>query len=671
MRIRCLPRWLLAGAAVVAPAMAWAEPPAPSAEGLAVAAKFGALDEVQQISLSPDGKKIAVVTPLHGGGSLIIIDADAGTMKGIMSRPEDQRLLNCSWSTNTRLICRVWMKFDYAGSPINYTRQFALNADGSGIVALTAQDNGDKLSIVQNGGEVIDNAPSGKKGVVLMTRQIPVLASTTSAANRNSTPGLAVEEVDTLNLKREIIEPANDEAENYISDGYGHVRIMQIQPTSSASGYAQNNYRTLFHPLGSHAWKPLTTINVTNSAYNSGFDPDLVDGKANLAYGTDMHDGFRAVYSMALDGTNRETLVAAEPGLDARGLVTIGPHNRVVGVSFDGGKRKVEFFDPEIKALNAALSKALPGNPEVAVSDTSDDESSMLVYAYTDTDPGGFYLFVRGTHQLAQVLPLRPELAGMVQGAKHFISFPATDGTKVPAYLTLPPGSSGKNLPAIVMPHGGPEARDEWGFDFLAEFFAARGYAVIQPEFRGSTGFGLAWYNNNAFKNWATAINDVNDAGRWLISQGIAAPGKLAIFGWSYGGYAALQANVVDPDLYKAAVAVAPITDFDRWREELRNHLNFNTEDARIGNGPHIEAGSPARHADRFKAPVLLFHGDKDQNVGIGESLLMRDRLRSAGKSVDMIEFPGLDHQLYTPEARTRMLSTSDAFIRKALGMAP
>ena len=191
--------------------------------------------------------------------------------------------------------------------------------------------------------------------------------------------------------------------------------------------------------------------------------------------------------------------------------------------------------------------------------------------ASSDTDPGMLYLYTKATRGLAEVLPIRNELVGVAMGKMTPVSFPAADGTMIPGYLTLPPGSDGKGLPAIVMPHGGPGARDEWGFDWLVQFYAARGFAVLQPNYRGSTGYGSAWYQKNGFQSWRIAIGDVNDAGRWLVSQGIAKSDQLGIVGWSYGGYAALQSSVLDPNLFKAIVAIAPVTDLDRLREESRN----------------------------------------------------------------------------------------------------
>jgi dipeptidyl aminopeptidase/acylaminoacyl peptidase len=203
----------------------------------------------------------------------------------------------------------------------------------------------------------------------------------------------------------------------------------------------------------------------------------------------------------------------------------------------------------------------------------------------------------------------------------------------------------------------------------LAQFYANRGYAVLQPNFRGSTGYGDAWFQNNGFRSWRLAVGDVADAGRWLVSEGIADPSKLAIVGWSYGGYTALQANVIAPDLFKAAVAIAPVTDFKSTIDESRGWSNWLIERERVGSGPHIREGSPAQNAAAIKAPVLLFHGDMDLNVDIRQSRLMADRLRDAGKKQELIVYRGLSHSLADSAARADMLRRSDQFLRASMGM--
>jgi dipeptidyl aminopeptidase/acylaminoacyl peptidase len=314
------------------------------------------------------------------------------------------------------------------------------------------------------------------------------------------------------------------------------------------------------------------------------------------------------------------------------------------------------------------LERALPKTPLIGFESASADEQFLVVRASSDTDPGNWYLYDRAKKSLGLISPARPALKGKTLSPMKPVSYPAADGTQIPGYITLPPGmTEAKNLPAIVMPHGGPGARDEWGFDWLTQFYAQRGFVVLQPNFRGSAGFGDAWYANNGIRGWKTSIGDVCDAGRWLVSQGIADPAKLAIVGWSYGGYAALQSNVLDPNLFKAVVAIAPVTDFALMKTKAMQYTNaFLTADF-IGSGPHVKEGSPAQNVGLFKAPVIMFQGDNDLNVDISQSRLMDKELRKAGKSSELIVYPDLEHSLRDGTVRADMLRRSDAFLRKQL----
>jgi dipeptidyl aminopeptidase/acylaminoacyl peptidase len=393
--------------------------------------------------------------------------------------------------------------------------------------------------------------------------------------------------------------------------------------------------------------------------------PIAVDGDLNAAYVLKKKDGRRALYRVALDGSMKEELVLENPLVDIDGVIKL--NGRVIGARYTTDQSAAVYFDPDYEKMAKQLARALPNTPLIDFVDISRDGDSLLIHASSDTDAGRFFVFQKSTHALHPLISVRPQADGLVLAKVQSVKYRSFDGTEVPAYLTLPPGSSGKNLPAIVMPHGGPEARDRWGFDPLVQFFANRGFAVIQPEFRGSTGFGEAWFLNNGYRSWQTAIGDVNAAGKWLVAQGIADPAKLAIFGWSYGGYAALQSNVLDPDLFKAAVAVAPVTDLSILRKESEGFTNEELAKARIGSGPQLDEASPARHADRFKAPVLMFHGDRDINVGFTESQAMDAALHRAGKQSTLVRYPDLDHQLNDSAVRADMLTKSDQFLRQAL----
>ena len=653
--------------ALGAAALTMAAPLAAADDVQAIAAKFGARETIQSISLSPGGTKVAVIVPLPGGEQLMVVDlAGSAALVPILNVTGDNdRLADCRWATEERMVCGAYYRQETEIGQLRFSRQFAVSADGSDVKVLSQENRMRALYAMTYGGGVIDWVVAGQPGRVLMERQyVPNETIGTNIASNKI--GLGVEAVDVTTQKRSPVEPARAEASEYISDGQGLVRVMGMSPTDDR-GYSKGVVNYLYRRQGSREWEKLSERKDAGSVY-LGFNPFAVDSRENVVYGFERTDGFNGLYKVALDGSLKKDLVLARTDFDIDGLIQIGRTRRVVGASYATERRTTEFFDPELKRLRGMLAKAIPQHPIIEFVDATADEGKLLLFAGSDKNPGMFYLFDKASKKLSELLPLRPELAGLTFGEMTPITYAAADGTSIPGYLTLPAGSSGKGLPAIVMPHG-QGTRDEWGFDWLAQFFVARGFAVLQPNFRGSSGYGSDWFQKNGFQSWKTAIGDVNAAGRWLQTQGIAAPGKLAIFGWSYGGYAALQSAALDPDLFKAIVAVASVTDLDRFREEKRNHSNFPQFDKYIGQGPHIREGSPAQNAGAIRAPVLLFHGDKDVNVGVGQSKLMADKLRGAGKSVEFVEFPGLDHQLDDAAARTRMLSQSDAFLRKALGL--
>ncbi|HWU79837.1 MAG TPA: S9 family peptidase, partial [Caulobacter sp.] len=617
---------------------------------------------------SPDGLSVALVQTLDNrqASALFVARLDGSSqLKPILTASGDpDRLQACHWVSNGRLICGISMRVLRDGRRLGFTRMIAIDADGTKVQELSARSHGQELGYHQDGGEIVDWLAGDATASVLMTRSyVPEFGTGSMLANQKQ--GLGVERIDTSTLKRTVLEPPRGDVIDYISDQHGAVRIYGQQAKTTA-GYAKARTSYFYRPAVDGDWRPLGTY---DDETHAGFLPVAVDRDLNAAYGFEWVKGRQVVSRLSLDGSLTREVLVARDDVDVDQLIRIGRQNRVVGASFATDRRQNVFFDPALRKLAASLSKALPGQPSISFVDASQDESRLLLWAGSDVDPGRYYLYDKATRGLSEVALDRPDLAEVKLATVQAVTYKAADGTQVPAYLTLPAGGADKNLPAIVMPHGGPGARDEWGFDWLSQYFAHQGFAVLQPNFRGSTGYGEAWFEKNGFQSWRTAIGDVNDAGRWLTTQGIAAPGKLAVVGWSYGGYAALQSSVLDPDLFKAIVAVAPVTDLDALREEARGFTNYKLVDAFIGRGPHVREGSPAQNAARIKAPVLMFHGDQDDNVGVGEARLMLSRLKSAGGKAELVVFPGLDHQLDDSAARSQMLDKAEAFLRTSLGL--
>jgi dipeptidyl aminopeptidase/acylaminoacyl peptidase len=630
------------------------------------AAAFGARASIESISLSPSGRRLAYVAPAQGQGSrLFTVDLDSGESRQTTSVDgRSQRLGGCGWVSDERLVCRIFAITDRPGTVVGVSRLVALDRDGGNVRVLGQSESFYQRWASLWGGTVIDWLP-GDDGAVLMGQQfVPEQRAGTSIERREN--GYGVVRIDTRTLQSRRVEAPRLHAAEYISDGSGRVRIMGMQPPRGETGMAGDTINYLYRAAGSNDWRPLGSYNVMT---REGFNPVAVDPALDVVYGFQKLDGRAALYRTRLDGSGARELVASHEAVDVDDLIRIGRKGRVVGVSFATERRQAIYFDPEIKALAEQLSGALPGLPLVDIVDSSQDESKLLIFAGSDRDPGRYYIYDKQSRQLAEIMLARPQLEGARLAEMRPVRYRAADGTMVPAYLTLPPEGTRRGLPAIVMPHGGPGARDEWGFDWLVQFFASRGYAVLQPNFRGSAGYGDEWFQRNGFQSWRTAVGDVNDAGRWLVAEGIADPARLAIVGWSYGGYAALQANVLDPALFKATVAIAPVTDLHLLKEDGRFWTSFRNLRDFIGAGPHVREGSPAQNAAAIRTSVLMFHGDLDRNVPVAQARLMHERLQAAGGRSELILYPGLDHHLQDGTARADLLRRSDAFLRAALGM--
>jgi dienelactone hydrolase len=634
-----------------------------NADLAADAKAFGARDSVVSPDLSADGSQVIYVTPGPDHSSVAVIgDLEAGKFtQMIASNGNPDKLRWCNFVSAKRAVCQITGNVPNGViGLIGFSRLLAINSDGSQIKPLGQSSSFYDSGIRQVDGDIIDWL-DGVSGKVLMQRDYVPEEGKLNTRIIRSKQGLGVDRLDTTSLIADPVESPRDGASGYLTDGLGHVRLLEM-PDVSAEGYLTGPVKYFYRATNSNNWTPLTHADVDD------FKPLAVDAETNQLYALKKLGGRLALYAIKLDGTLSSTLVASNPRVDIDDVVRFGDGERVIGYTYSEDVGRVVYFDPEFKALAEALSGALPNLPLIDFIDSSHDGRKLLIHVGSDNDPGRYFIFDRDRKTLTPAMLDRPELDGRHLASVKAVTIPAPDGAMIPAYLTLPSGKEGKNLPAVVLPHGGPSSRDHWGFDWLAQFLAARGYAVIQPEYRGSAGFGDTWLNENGFKNWRTSIGDITAAAKWLGAQQIANPARIAIVGWSYGGYAALQSASTEPSLYKAVVAIAPVTDLPLLKQDAKNFTNAELVEREIGDGPQLSEGSPVRHAADITAPVLMFHGDRDSNVSIVHSQKMDAALKAAQHESELVTFNGLDHQLDDSGARIEMLTKIGALLDRTIG---
>jgi len=629
------------------------------------AALFGARESATGVNISPNGNLVSYIAPAPGGNSVAFIaNVQTGESKPFLNSGKGpEKLRWCAFVTDQRLICRYTAIVNDGEMLIPFSRLIAINTDGSAIKELGQRQSFYDSGYRQFDGSIIDWLPGGGGSVLMAREYIPEARSGSRMVRTKS--GVGVDRIDTVTLKSTPVEDTRRDVSYYLSDGLGNIRLMAMTgvENGAADQMLTGKTRYYYRASGTRDWKPLTEF-----VDDDVFQPLAVDATTNSLYALKPLNGRQALYRIKLDGSAASELVAANGAVDIDDVIRSANGQKVIGYTYVVEKRDAEYFDPEYKALAGSLNQAIPNLPLIRFEGASEDGSKVLMFAGSDSDAGRYFVFDKKSQNLAEIMLVRPDLENRPLAAVKAVSVKASDGTLIPAYLTVPAGKAAKNLPAVVLPHGGPSARDEWGFDWLAQYLASRGYAVLQPNYRGSAGFGDAWLNKNGFKSWRTSIGDITASARWLASQGIADPNRVAIVGWSYGGYAALQSAATEPGLFKAVAAIAPVTDLAMLKEESVGFTNSQLVANFIGSGPHIEEGSPLRHAAAIKVPVLLVHGDLDMNVHVEESARMALALQQAGTQVEFLRYKGLDHQLEDSAARIEMLTKIGQLLDRTIG---
>ncbi len=367
---------------------------------------------------------------------------------------------------------------------------------------------------------------------------------------------------------------------------------------------------------------------------------------------------------------------------DVRTVYAAGEHREIAEVQTDAGATTllaatdsgadahVHWFDATLADLQAQFDKAVGGDPAVArratIVSLSRDRKRMLVRVDRPDSPGGLFYFNVDAGAMYRVAWYSEQLAAHPQSPVTLVHYQARDGLPIEAVLTLPKGRAAEDLPIVMLPHGGPWAQDDLSYDYWAQFIASLGYAVLQPNFRGSTGYGTDFLRKGEGQMGLAMQDDITDGLRWAVAQGIADPRRACIVGASYGGYAAMWGIAKDPDLYRCAIAIAGVASLRREVDDFGHAVMDNkfTDDWKRMT-PDFLAVSPMNAIPAIKAPLLLIHGEKDVTVDVSQSKSMYKRMLAAGKPVQFIDLPLADHHFGREADRKTLLRAMGTFLAK------
>jgi dipeptidyl aminopeptidase/acylaminoacyl peptidase len=609
---------------------------------------YAALPQKSMFALSPDGKRVAFRKTSHDLDAFYVSDLSTGKAIDAVNvsqvKPDGVTFLNNNiYALFASKNMRLW---GYRGRH-DVSAAYARNIQANTLHQLLAPGYG--IHSGQSGlGNIIGVSPDGKYAYM------PAFEA--EITSRFSLHRVRIDK----KRKPKVHQKGSSDSIDFFLNDQGEVIARE-----------RYHNRKNLHVVESKLSGTWTTIFEKESKFLtrsfSGVTPDM----QHLVMLSQHQDTKRwAYYTLSLiDGEVSEPIFT-HPDKDVEQIVE-GANGRVYGVKYSGFTPSYEFFDPKLNARIKGIAKALPGM-SVSVVDFTSDWDKIIVYAEGAGSSGMFLLYEDGGISLLG--HARPDIPQKNVHSVEPYQYQARDGMTIPSLLTRPNGLDVVNLPAIIMPHGGPESYDRIGFNYMAQYFANQGYLVIQPQFRGSEGFG-ANHLLAGRGEWGRKMqDDLTDAVQHLVKEGKVDGSRVCIVGASYGGYAALAGAAFTPDLYQCVVSINGVSDVDAMlRQEKwdygRDHWVVSYWETVIAKGQinkdHLKDISPINHAKHVKAPVLLVHGEQDLVVPISQSKKMYSALKKQDKQVTFLTLDKGDHGLSKKENRMRAMLAIDKFIKK------
>tara|TARA_Y100001958_G_C21213601_1_gene539085 strand:- start:102 stop:1925 length:1824 start_codon:yes stop_codon:yes gene_type:complete len=589
--------------------------------------------EKSSFRISPDGNHIAYMKPWETRMNVFVLDI-ANSDERRLTSSKERSIYGFLWLGNNRI---GYVKDDGGDENMHF---YAVNIDGSNEIDLTPFENV-KATIVDD----LDDDP---EHVIL-------------GLNKRNEQIFDPYRVNVNTGQMEMIAENPGNISGWMTDHDGKLRIA-----TTSDGV---NTSLLYRDSELDPFKPILTTD-----FKEGVSPLFFtfDNK-NLYVASNRGRDKTAIYEFNIEKASEGNLIFEHEEVDVSSLTFSKKRKVLTGVSYTVAKTKRVFFDDWRQNIQDMLELKLPGY-EVGITSLSDDETRAIVVTYSDKSRGTYYIYDVDDEKLTELGKISPWLNEDQMADMQPIKYTSRDGLTIHGYLTIPKGSSGKNLPVVVNPHGGPWARDSWGYNSQVQFLANRGFAVFQMNFRGSTGYGRKFWEIS-FKEWGKSMqDDITDGVKWLIEQGIADPDRIAIYGASYGGYATLAGLTFTPDLYACGVDYVGVSNIFTLLETLPPYWELGRQMMyeMIGNPETekeiLEAASPIFHVDSIRVPLFVAQGANDPRVKQAESDQIVEALRARGVEVPYMLKEDEGHGFYNEENQFDFYREMEQFLMKHIG---
>ena len=589
--------------------------------------------EKSSFSISPNGNHIAYMKPWKTRMNVFVMEMTTKKETRLTSSQE-RGIYGFTWLTNERI---GYVKDEGGNENIHF---FAVNIDMSNEIDLTPFEN------VQT--RIIDDLEDDPNHIII-------------GLNKRDPQIHDPYRINVNDGKMELIAENPGNISQWMTDHDGKLRIA-----TTSDGV---NTSLLYRNKESDEFKPILTTDFKVSVVPLFFTFD----NKNLYVASNRGRDKIAIFEFDLIKSKEGRLIFEHDEVDVSNLLFSRKRKVLTGVSYTVAKNEMIFFDKWREEIQQKLEKKLPGY-EVVITSFSKDEAEAVVVTYSDKSRGTYYHYEVNNNKLTELGKVSPWLNEKNMSEMKPIKYRSRDGLTINGYLTLPKGTNGKNLPVVVNPHGGPWARDNWGYKSEIQFLANRGFAVFQMNFRGSTGYGREFWEKS-FKEWGKSMqDDITDGVNWLIDEEIADPDRIAIYGASYGGYATLAGLAFTPDLYACGVDYVGVSSLFTFMEsmppywELYRSMMYEMVGHPEKDKKLLASASPLLHIDKIKAPLFIAQGANDPRVVKAESDQIVAALKNAGIDVPYMVKDDEGHGFYNEENQFDFYREMEKFLTKHIG---